>query len=182
MVLDKFSVGVIFRDHLKTMRSFGQEKLNWIEVSFVFGVPLLSMVVQVLMSLKLTENVASIVVSATSIFAGMLLNLWVLLYSIISGSGLKQSDHGIDDEKEKELIKQLFANISFAILACVIIVIFSLITLTCIRLLVLPAQAVVYFFGPLLFILVSQILKRFHMLLEHKVEKKFLDERKEKKW
>jgi len=167
VVLEKYSVGTIWRGQIKTMTLFGEGGTSRYELCLFFGLPLFSPLVQLFLNFRLSEGVVSVIVSAASIFAGLLLNLLVLLYSIVSSG--KNRSAGVEDQKERLLIEQSFYNISFAILICATMVVASLLVLTKNGWWVRPAELVVYYFGFQLFLSVAQILKRCHRLLENRI-------------
>lgn len=172
-ILTKISVWAIVRGQLGTMRHYGTKKYDFFEIGMVFLLPLLSLAVKVSLVLSLSQDTVSIIVSAASIFAGLLLNLLVLLYSILSSLRRPDNnDFGIKDENERDLIEHLFYNISFSILVCVVLVVSAILTLTKQGWWVAPAEALAYYTGMQLFFLVLQILKRFHSLLEFKIARK----------
>ncbi|WP_416050070.1 hypothetical protein [Cupriavidus basilensis] len=166
-MLEKYSVGAIWHGQIRTMRPLGGEKVSKYELALFFCLPLFSPICQWYLDLRLNDAIVSVVVSAASIFAGLLLNLLVLLYSIVSAS--RQRAAGVEDLKEKILIEQSFYNISFAILICATMVMASLLVLTKTGWWVRPAEFVVYYLGFQLFLSVAQILKRCHRLLEHRI-------------
>jgi hypothetical protein len=173
-MLSKYSVGVIVKGQLDTMRPYGKQNYDSREIFLIFLFPLISPLVQYFLNLRLTEGTVSIIVSATSIFAGLLLNLLVLLYSIISTNIAKMKNGGVKDLTERALIEHLFCNISYAILICVVMVMASLLTLTKQGWWVRFAELIVYYLGLQLFLLIGKILKRFHRLLEQKISIKII--------
>ncbi|TSP09978.1 hypothetical protein [Cupriavidus campinensis] len=149
------------------MKPFGGGRVSKYELLLFFILPLFSPLCQLYLDFRLNENIVSVIVSAASIFAGLLLNLLVLLYSIVSAD--KRRGAGIEDSKERMLIEQSFYNISYAILICAVMVVASLLVLTKSGWWVRPSELVVYYFGFQLFLSVAQILKRCHKLLEYRI-------------
>lgn len=168
-MLSKYSVAVIIRGQLRTMRIYGTQSLDYWEVFLLFFLPLVSPIAQNHLNLHLNKDTIATIVSAASIFAGLLLNLLVLLYSILNAIPKAEATIAVQDERIRDLIEHLFYNISFAVLVCVLMVIASLLRLTETGWWVLPAEMVVYYLGAQLFLLVAQILKRFHKLLENQI-------------
>jgi len=172
-MFSKFSVWVIIKGQLRTMKVYGTDKLDFFEVCVLFFIPLASPILQIFMDLHLSKDIVGTIVSAASIFAGLLLNLLVLLYSILSAI-LKPNPVKtpcVDDERIKDLIEHLFYNISFAILVSILIVVASLIHLTGMKWIMTGSDIFVSYFGIQLFLLITQILKRFHKLLEHQMSR-----------
>lgn len=168
-MFSKYSFIVIIRGQLTTMKIYGTNYLDKWEFFLLFLAPVSSPIIQYALNLHLNKDTISTIVSATSIFAGLLLNLLVLLYSILTSVPKTETTFATQDEKVKDLIEHLFYNISFAVLICVLMVIAALLGLTEKGWWVLPSELVVYYLGAQLFLLVAQILKRFHTLLEHQI-------------
>lgn len=155
------------------MKVYGKEKWDAFEVFTLFLLPLASPILQTFLGLHLSKDIIGTIVSAASIFAGLLLNLLVLLYSILNAIPKPDPKKTacVDDERTKDLIEHLFYNISFAILVSILIVVASLINLTEMKWLTISSEVLVYYFGVQLFLLIAQILKRFHKLLEHQMSR-----------
>lgn len=172
MTLAKFSVLSIVRGQLSSMRNYGTARINRREVLFLFVLPLVVPVVQLCTQvLPLSKDVVATVVSAASIFAGLLLNLLVLLYSFVSAADNPDVTER-DATTETTLVEQTFNNVSFAIVVSVVLVAASLVTLAQHAALVAPAVFCVYYFGAMLMLLVLQILKRVHALMQFRIEVK----------
>lgn len=170
MTLAKFSVAGIVRGQLASMRNYGTARINRREVFFLFILPLAIPVVQLCAQVPpLSTDVVATVVSAASIFAGLLLNLLVLLYSFVTAADNPDVTER-DATTETTLIEQTFSNVSFAIVVSVVLVAASLITLAHHAALVAPAEFCVYYFGTMLLLLVLQILKRVHALMQFRID------------
>ncbi len=172
----KFSLSVIFNGQLKSMANTSGDRDNQ-EFLIFFLIPILSPIAQYLLDLHLTTTIVGIIVSAASIFAGLLLNLLVLLYSVqcsnLATNNSSETDENHDTDikidQEAKVIEYTFYNISFAIMIAVFLVVFSLLSVPNLPLLKTISELLVYYFGFQLFISVAQILKRFHSLLEFKI-------------
>ena len=172
----KFSLSVIFNGQLKSMANTSGDRDNQ-EFLIFFLIPILSPIAQYLLDLHLTTTIVGIIVSAASIFAGLLLNLLVLLYSVqcsnLATNNSSETDENHDTDikidQEAKVIEYTFYNISFAIMIAVFLVVFSLLSVPNLPLLKTISELLVYYFGFQLFISVAQILKSFHSLLEFKI-------------
>jgi len=138
------------------------------EAIFFFALPLLSPIIQLWSDLHLDKDLLSLIVSAASISAGLLLNLLVLLYTVLE----PKAEHAETSTQvlERRLIKETFYNISFAILVCAILVATCLLRGMNHSWLNSSSEAVIYYFGVQVFISLAQILKRFHKLLQCKID------------
>lgn len=184
MFFNKFSVSLIVRGQINSMKEYGTNKRDWVEIFIFFFIPLSSPILQTWLNLDITKDIVGIVVSAASIFAGLLLNLLVLLYSILCSNNENSlsvkhvnANKGVENSEEKTLIEYTFYNISYAVLACVVLIVSSLVTLTEVGWWVFPAQCFFYYFGFQIFIAIAQILKRFHSLMEFRVSRKIQDKK-----
>lgn len=166
----KFSVGIIVKRQIDSMRVYGKAKVDRIEIFIFFFLPFVSPCLQYALDMKLSSTTAGVIISAAAIFAGLLLNLLVLLYSILQAAQTAASA-GNSNENEELLIEYTFYNISFAVLICVILTASSLMVLASNGWWETSAELLVYYFGFQLFISIAQILKRFHALLEYKITK-----------
>ncbi|MEM5405122.1 hypothetical protein [Paraburkholderia unamae] len=172
MTLAKFSVWNILKAQWASMRSYGSSRTNRTEVALLFVAPALLPLAQYVTDAKtLSGDVISTVVSAASIFAGLLLNLLVLLYSFVTASDSPDVT-ARDASTEVSLVRQTFNNVSFAIVVSVLLVVSALGTVSQHSILVRPAEIVMYYFGAMLMLLVLQILKRVHALMEFRIEVK----------
>lgn len=154
------------------MRSYGSARTNRAEVVLLFIAPALLPLTQYATNAgKLSGDVISTVVSAASIFAGLLLNLLVLLYSFVTASDSPDVT-ARDASTEISLVRQTFNNVSFAIVISVLLVVSALGTVSQHAALVRPAEMAMYYFGAMLMLLVLQILKRVHALMEFRIDVK----------
>jgi len=182
-MFSKFSIGKIVRGQLDSMKSYQDKKTDCGEIFILFVIPLISPILQYGLNMRLNGDIVGLIVSAASIFAGLLLNLLVLLYSILNSNERATLEVarnskgnyslGVEDIKERELIEYTFYNISFSILISVMIVVSCLVVLTKFPILSRGAEIITYYAGFMLFIAVFQILKRFHSLLEHKIKSQY---------
>lgn len=166
----RYSVAEIVSGQIKTVCDDRNPWSNKLAAVCFFGLPAFSPIVQELAGLHLTENIVSIVVSAASVFAGLLLNLLVVIYGFAprgvekSASNDRKTESNLD-----QLVEYCFYNISYAILICGLLVIFSLVFLAGLRYVKLVPEVLVYYFGFQLFLSIAQILKRCHSLLNHRL-------------
>ena len=116
----KFSLSVIFNGQLKSMANTSGDRDNQ-EFLIFFLIPILSPIAQYLLDLHLTTTIVGIIVSAASIFAGLLLNLLVLLYSVqcsnLATNNSSETDENHDTDikidQEAKVIEYTFYNICY---------------------------------------------------------------------
>lgn len=118
---------------------------------------------------KLDKDIANVVISAASIFAGLLLNLLVLIYSV-SGEFHKGETNSSERRQAilRKISEQTFSHISFGVLISVVVVFTALLNfVNSDWLKLVTTLAVLYGLG-LLALTLLVILKRVHRLLEER--------------
>lgn len=144
-------------------------------IAFFFFVPLISPLVQTYWELNLNKDIVSTIISATSIFAGLLLNLLVVVYGFSPDeiSVLEKTDKKAADNLGR-LIECCFFNISYAVLISGVLVIFCLIFLTEVPQVAQISQLIIYYLGFQLFLSIALVLTRCHNLLDYRVTRRRL--------
>lgn len=167
-MLRKYSVRQIVKGQIQALCLDEDRPLRALVV--FFGLPLLSPVIQYELGLRLSDTLVSIDVSAAAIFAGLLLNLLVLVY------GLAPPQEGDEQPKDakavadlRSLVEVTFYNISYSVFICGLLVAGSLLVLTGMRPIGRVAELFVYYFGAQLLLSVLLILRLCHGLLEHRL-------------
>lgn len=115
--IKKMDVKQIVKDHIKTLKNSNSNKLNISEILFFFIFPL---ILSLLLTWKkiLSSGDMSSVITAFSIFAGLLFNLLVLTLDMvrkIKNGRMEEQDASSQNIKE-QLIKETYTNISFCIM------------------------------------------------------------------
>jgi len=172
----RFNPSVIFVDHLETLRDFDTKRYNRVALAIFFGLPLLVGAALAGAGIVLTEGMVGILTTSMSIFAGLLFNLLMIVYDIIRKAGetdtRRQTGETEDGESAKlrnQYLREIFANISFGVLASVFVVILLLLWL------VVPGRfpqivrvvlsAVVYYSTGIFLLTFFMVLRRVHILL-----------------
>lgn len=166
-MLGRYSLSEIVHGQTRTICEETQGWSRGIGMVAFFGVPAVSPLLQYHLGLHLTEDLVSIIVSAASIFAGLLLNLLVVIYGFAphaEGNADKKTQANIE-----KLVEYCFYNISYAILVSGLLVVFALMFLTGLQYVKVTSELLVYYFGFQLFLCIVQILKRCHSLLNHRL-------------
>ncbi|MFU2088981.1 hypothetical protein ACLSZP_10480 [Avibacterium avium] len=115
---NKINVLVVVKDHLNTLRNYHNGKTSLIDVSFLLLLPLAFVVWLALCGYSINKEFVSLVVNFSSIVTSLLISVLVLIYDQYS----KTDDQAL----KKEVLGQLFSNVSYTILMGVITVIFCL--------------------------------------------------------
>ena len=152
----------IWKAHINTFRDYHNQSWLKLDLTFVFGAPLLAAVPATLVGIRFDRTVADIFVTSLSIFAGLLFNLLVLAHTLREKIQAK-------DAVRFYLLRCAYANISFSIFLAVVDIFFISVYALAIT------HHIPFFFGALtlttlyfsLVFLVTLliVLKRFHSLL-----------------
>lgn len=158
--MSKINVWPIVVDHWRTLRDYGSNAPSMRDVAWFAGAPLVACVALLYLRLQLSSDAVSVLITALSIFAGLLLNLLLLTHNIIAGSAAASTS------RRRLLLKEIYRNISYAILL-------SLVTVAVlIAAVLLPgtgsrwiASAAVYALVTHFLLTLLMILKRVHVML-----------------
>lgn len=123
----KFSVNKIVRDHINTLYIYGTEKTDNIAVFINFILPLIASILFISFGVIIISSEFTVILTAFSVFAALLLNLMILVFSIVNREKEKDGDK-MDREKIK-LLKETYENIQFTVLISVIIIVIILVLL-----------------------------------------------------
>lgn len=123
-MLNKISPLGIISAHFDAMRDNSTGKIILSEVIFHITFPAFIAILHIYFFDEITENVASIVVSAASIVAGLMLNLMVLIYTLAYNA--KSAAVRISNFSEFQKIStETLTTISYTVFLCILLVIFS---------------------------------------------------------
>lgn len=160
-MLRRIDVRDIVRGHIETLTEYGTSRAHRGDYLLFFGVPLVMMAGLLWTQVLLTRDMANIIITSLSIFAGLLFNLLLLTHGML---------RSVPQEKtvEKTLIREIYSNISFAILVSILIII------TCTAFyfsarpwFVLSVTAVSHFLVANFALTLLMILRRIHILLSN---------------
>lgn len=162
----KIDITAIIREHFDSLRDASTKRVSYWDVFVMFGLPVVLGFASFAMGFQIKNEYIGTLVGAFSIFAGFLFNIIVLIY----GFDPPRKD-GDNAEDQMELLSQTFANISYAVvisISIVVILIASLFTSGCLDE-IASALAVMLFanFG----LSLMMVLKRIYVLLGLKFHK-----------
>jgi hypothetical protein len=166
-VFAKIDIRDIVRDHLATLVDYRTQRASPLDYVLFFVVP--AVVAAALMFLKvgLTDSAVNVLITALSIFAGLLFNLLVLIASL---ADKRAAPTGESDARQ--VMKSIYANIAYSLLV-------SLLTLLPLGLFATLkdelakkiAMAVSYYFIVHFALTLMMVLKRMHILLSFEFSK-----------
>lgn len=126
----KINICVIIKDHFDTLRDNRDNKLSMLDIFTLFGIPIIIVIAVMMSKYIINKEFVSLVVNFASIVTSLLISVLVLIYDQYSkvdvDSDVSENDIKVKIKK-RELLEQLFSNVSFTILMGIITVIFCLI-------------------------------------------------------
>jgi len=172
--MNKVNVLRIILGHLDTLRDYSTGKRSWTDVAFFFGLPLLVAFLGWFYGWGLYIDALNALIAAFAIFAGLLLNLLILIYTFSTGSVFPNALA----KTKTRFVRELHDNIAFSVLVSILIVIAALVGVT--QLKMKDPQNMAHT-GPILTFVVIyltanfvltllMILKRIHILLSTEIE------------
>ena len=147
-----------------------------------YGVPTLLGALGWYYGWKFNADVLNALLAAFSIFAGLLLNLLILVYTFSS-----QTEHPTAMAKNRTMVKELHDNIAYSILVSIVLVVVTMITVAHLKMHERPPE--VAFTGPwvtgtVIFLTLNFILtllmsnlKRIYIMLDQTIGKPFISKK-----
>ncbi|MBF0271092.1 MAG: hypothetical protein HQL98_03300 [Magnetococcales bacterium] len=170
----KIDVRQIFSDHIFTLRHASGHKLNLLDLFVFFIVPFILGCFSFYFEFSFSDSAYTILITAFSVFVGLLINVLVLIYSIFQNfSPVSQSDDEAVREKkkwERILLKEIFSNVSYANLIAILAIL--IISTTQFVSLSFPVvfSSVIVFISANFILTLLMIIKRIHNLIRNKLD------------
>ncbi|NMC57791.1 MAG: hypothetical protein GYA51_00125 [Candidatus Methanofastidiosa archaeon] len=159
-MFDKINPINILKDHFNTLIDFKTKKILKTDILLFFVLPFAIAVILILTKNTLS-NIANILITAFSIFAALLLNLLLLIYSILG----KEKGSSIKNDIKIKLLEEIYKNISFCILISIYCLLFLFATFIISNKFILPIlELIVYFLLGVFILSLFMILKRVHKI------------------
>lgn len=175
----KIDVTRIIVAQVRTMRDNSTQKYSPADLLLFYGLPVLLAAGGSYFGWKFNADVLNALLAAFSIFAGLLLNLLILVYTFSS-----QQEHPAALTKTRMvLIKELHDNIAYSILVSIIIVVVTMVTVAYLKMHEKPPEAAftvrwvtgtVIFFTMNFVLTLLMILKRIYVMLNQTIDKPFI--------
>jgi hypothetical protein len=170
----KINIWDIVRSHLATMRDFSTNSYSKADVLIFYGLPLLLSLGAIYFGWKFDAGVLNSLLTAFSIFAALLLNLLLLVFSF----SVREQPPTMVGRIRASLMKELHDNVSYSILISIALV--GIIMFEIAR----PAMqsnnekaltgpistAVITFLTLNFFFTLLMVLKRIYVILNHEIE------------
>lgn len=129
--LTKVNIILIVKHHYGTFRSMRTERPSVGDWTVQVALPALAGVAIVcLLDITISQDLASIIITSLSIFAALLLNLLLLIYTVVRQRPTEPPD-GVTELSDADrrrhrlrvrFLKEIYANISYGILLSVVII------------------------------------------------------------
>jgi hypothetical protein len=173
--MSKISVWPIIVNHINTLRDYSTHKRSIQDFALFFGLPLAAALAGLYFKWSFSVNALNALLAAFSIFAGLLLNLLLLVYTF-STEGIQLNALA---KLKTEFVRQLHDNISFSVLVSVSIVVTTLIAIMRVKadsvinsdfIEVLITSVLLYLMSNFVLTLLM-VLKRIHAMFNEKLER-----------
>jgi hypothetical protein len=173
--MSKIDVIPLVARHLDSLRDHSTGERSWSDVVLFFGIPLTISAVAFYFSWLITLESLNSVLGAFAIFAGLLFNLLLLIYTFSTDEHPKSLAR-----VRGELILELHDNIAYSVLVSIFIVLLALLGTALLKHndgIVNPGRvgryltAVITFLIANFFLTLLMILKRIHTMLRNKLDK-----------
>jgi hypothetical protein len=172
--MNKINLFRIVVGHFDTLRDYSTGKRSWGDVALFFGLPLVVAFSGWFYGWGLYVDALNALIAAFAIFAGLLLNLLLLIYTFSTSSTFPNALA----KTKTRFVKELHDNIAFSVLTSILIVIAAMVGVAQLRmkdplnqLHTGPILTFVVIYLTANFVLtLLMILKRIHVLLSTEIE------------
>ena len=178
----KIDVTRIVVAQIRTMKDNSTQKYSVPDLTLFYGLPVLLGAAGSYYGWKFNADVLNALLAAFSIFAGLLLNLLILVYTFSS-----QAEHPAALEQNRmALIKELHDNTAYSILVSIVLVVVTMITVAYLKMHEKPPETAFtgrWVSGAVIFLTTNfvltllMILKRIYIMLNQTINKPFISKR-----
>lgn len=123
-MISKINISEIFVDHFATLKNESTGKISASDIAVFLISPLLLAGASYYLVWSFSETATNLVITGMSIFAGLMINVLVLIYTVALNTQSKNSTEA-ESAIERRFLRQIFANISFSICISVFIVVLA---------------------------------------------------------
>lgn len=163
----KFSISEILRDEFRTLNDFSTKKTSILDVFINLILPFFIAIFLVYLGRVITGGTIDSILTAFSVFAALLLNLMILVYTVVTRENSVEEDRKKDKLKLR-LLRETYTNIQFAVLVSVFIIIVLLLMqfMPTWNWLDLSFSIIVYYFVFVFVFTILMILKRTYVIMK----------------
>lgn len=172
----KINILKIVIDHISTLKDFGRSKISRFDIFIFFIFPFLLSAFLIYFKVNLNNELANLLITVFSIFAGLLFNLQILMFDIVG----KVSDvETLPDSlvskqslnRRISILESVSLNISFEILLCILgVLVLATSTLSQKSAFQVLFSLIVFYIVILFALTLAMVLKRVHALLTDEIE------------
>lgn len=166
-MFEKINFFKIIQDHFSTLKEHDTGQYSIADIVIFFLVPAIAAVALSYFNIFLSSDLATVLLTVMSILTGLMFNLIVLMYEVITKSTKEHGKEGKNDRLKLSFLREVYSNISFSIFVSIIMLCLLLIFFMVKENTFAMAIMSGLIFG-LLFIFVLtllMILKRIHVLI-----------------
>lgn len=172
----KINILKIVTDHVSTLKDFGRSKISKSDVFIFFILPFFLSALLVYLKINLNSELANLLITVFSIFAGLLFNLQILMFDIVGKvSDVKDLPSSLVSRQSLSrrisILESVSLNISFEILLCILgVLVLAISTLSKSLAFQILFSLVVFYIVILFALTLAMVLKRVHALLTDEIE------------
>ena len=123
-MFDKISIANIIKDHISTLRNNKTRKISYLDITLFFLLPFFISGFIVYLGISLNDALVNALITSLSIFSALLFNLLLLVYDVSEKKlYLPETTDPVENKrriKTRELLREIYINISFSILVSII--------------------------------------------------------------
>jgi hypothetical protein len=161
----KVNISEVFLTHLKTLKKYRGSSYSKADIFLFFVLPGIITATIIYANVRLTENLAGILINVFAILAGFLFNLLVLVYEVVSKAVRKDSSVQ-ENTLSLDRLEEISSNVSFEIVLSIFSLLFLVTSNGFSEGISNAILSSIVFYLFILFILtLFMILKRVHKLL-----------------
>ena len=166
-MFDKINITKIIVDHISTFKDQSTKTYRKSDFVLFFGLPTIVTGVLIYYYGNLSEELIAVVATSLTIFTALLFNLLLLVYDAIGKSGSPQSASPYNAKLREQFLREVFSNISFAILIAIssIVLVLALILVSSPRIADCVLSGAIFFLVTLFLLTLLMLLKRVHILV-----------------
>lgn len=157
-------LGIVFA-HYSSLKDYQTDAISWLEIGIHLGFPAFLAAAHFILVPEITEGVVSIIVSAASIVAGLMLNLLVLIYTLVYNAKTNPNPvANIDDFKK--ISSESLSTIAYSILLCLLLVVASFLILSRFPLIAGIGRFFTVYLGTAVILCLLIVLKRCYAIVQ----------------
>lgn len=166
-MISKINVWKIIVDHISTLNDHKTKKILRSDILLFFVYPIVAAGLILWLCDSMRPSLVSVLSTSLSIFAALLFNLLLLVYSAI------RKDEQLNSKSRKEFLKEIYVNISFCILISVISIVLILVysQIPNNQIAQYTFSFLIYYFVIVFVLTLLMVLKRIHVLFSKEIDR-----------